>query len=142
ASRRYHTQLERKLFAGGLDRRQSPRMGRRGGIPKDADPPRLRQGFRHHLQSLGSELGEQHRRARYVPARPRASCCGASATGSAWTANTMGIVVVACLAASTNVDDGAKITSTCMRTSSATSAGSSSTFCAHCHSMMMLVPSM
>jgi hypothetical protein len=30
--------------------------------------------------------------------------------------------VVACLAASTNVDDGAKITSTCMRTSSAASA--------------------
>jgi hypothetical protein len=48
-------------------------MGRRSGIPKDADPPRLRQGFRHHLQSLGSELSEQHRRARDVPARPRES---------------------------------------------------------------------
>ena len=46
-------------------------MGRRGGIPKDPDPPRLRQSFRHHLQSLGSELGKQHRRARDVPARPR-----------------------------------------------------------------------
>jgi hypothetical protein len=48
-------------------------MGRRGGIPKDADPSRLWQGFRHHLQSLGSELGEQHRRARDVSARPRES---------------------------------------------------------------------
>src|SRR5262249_58591366 len=70
ASRRYLTQLERKLFTGGLDGRQSPRMGRRGGIPKDADPPRLRQGFRHHLQSLGRELSEQHPRAPDVPAPP------------------------------------------------------------------------
>jgi U3 small nucleolar ribonucleoprotein component len=36
-------------------------------------PLTVRQGFRHHLQSLGSELGEQHRRARDIPARPRES---------------------------------------------------------------------
>jgi hypothetical protein len=41
--------------------------------------------------------------------------------GRVWTANTMGIVVVACLAASTNVDDGAKMTSTCMRSTTMSS---------------------
>src|SRR5262249_33302245 len=112
------------------------------GFQKDADQPRLRQRFRHHLQSLGSELVSSiDVPVTFPPGRARAATCPRP-TGAAWTANTMGIVVVACLAASTNVDDGAKITSTCMRTSSATNAGSSSTFCAHCHSMMMLVPSM
>jgi hypothetical protein len=51
----------------------------------------------------------------FPPGRARVATCPRP-TGSAWTANTMGMVVVACLAASTNVDDGAKITSTFMRT--------------------------
>jgi hypothetical protein len=62
-------------------------------------------------------------------------------TGSAWTANTMGIDLVAFRAASTKVEDGATMTSTFKRTRSAARSGNCSTLSAHRHSMMMLAPS-
>src|SRR2546426_7385591 len=45
-------------------------------------------------------------------------------TGSAWVANTMGIVLVTCRTASTSVEDIAKMASIFMRASSATNSGS------------------
>jgi hypothetical protein len=59
----------------------------------------------------------------FPPGRARLATCPRP-TGSAWTANTIGIVLVARRAASTSVDDEAKMTSTFMRTSSAASSGS------------------
>jgi hypothetical protein len=53
----------------------------------------------------------------------------------------MGIVLVALLAGSTIVEDGAKMTSTFMRTNSAASAGSWLTLSAQRNSMRMFLPS-
>jgi hypothetical protein len=51
----------------------------------------------------------------------------------------MGIVCVACRVGSTSVEDGAKITLTLLRTSSAASPGNSSTVSAHIVSMTMFL---
>ena len=56
-------------------------------------------------------------------------------TGSAWVANTMGIVFVACRAGSTSVEEVAKIISTFERASSPASSCSSSTRSAQRNSM-------
>ena len=76
----------------------------------------------------------------FPPGRARLATCPRP-TGSAWVANTMGIVLVACRAGSTSVEEIAKMTSTFMRTSSAASSGSWSTVSAQRNSMTMFLPS-
>ena len=62
-------------------------------------------------------------------------------TGSAWVANTMGIVFVACWAGSTSVEEVAKIMSTFDWASSPASPCSWSTVSAQRNSMRMFLPS-
>jgi hypothetical protein len=58
---------------------------------------------------------EPDRPVMFPPGRGRLATCPRP-TGSAWVAKTMGIALVTCRATSTSVDEGAKITSTFMRT--------------------------
>ena len=43
-------------------------------IPENADSSDLWQALRHHLQSLGGKLCEEHRHSRDVPTRLRETC--------------------------------------------------------------------
>src|SRR5262249_47087143 len=76
----------------------------------------------------------------FPPGRARLATCP-TPTGSAWFENTIGIVLVACRAGSTKVEELAKMTSTFMRTNSAASSGSWSTLSAQRNSIRMSLPS-
>src|SRR4051794_22459033 len=100
-------QLNAELCAGsfgGLQRRAVRRCGR---TPEHTKPGCLRQDF---LRSVCTTVSP----VMFPPGRERLATCP-SPTGSAWAANTIGMVLVACRAAFVSVDDTVKITSTFMR---------------------------
>src|SRR5262245_41247738 len=67
-------EFDRESFARGLDCLQGARVRWSRRIPENADPSHLWDSLGHHLQSLGGELGKQHRHSCDVPTRLRKTC--------------------------------------------------------------------
>ena len=116
-------QLQSEFFAGSFDRLHSGYLRGRRGIPHNAYPRCSRHGFLQHLQRLGIELTGQFRQPSDVAAGPRQARHMTGADGIGMVGEHDGNGFGRLSRGSTIVEDGAKMTSTFMRTSSAASSG-------------------
>ena len=142
AEHRNALDLKAKFPAGGFSGLQgkTPRRGGRG--PDHAEPCRLRyRPFNIPIPFSVNSVCTTVNPVMFPPGRGRLATCPSPA-GSAFVEKTIGIVLVACLARSVSVEEGAKIMSTFTRTNSAAASCSCSTVTARRNSMVRFLPSM